>query len=156
MLSIIPCHPTELLIRKFYSCCGCNSGEGSVVDGWTWNASGCCPWNHQPGWPESRSVRASWRRSCHWPWRRIWGGTWWRRAVGAYQWGELVCTTQWLCSRGPGGWRLGWASRTSPCRASSRRCVTAQWRTRWRWSCTKGSPQRKSYHSSQHTPSPAQ
>lgn len=48
------------------------------------------------------------------------------------------------------------ASRTSPCRASLGRCATAPWRTRWRWSCTGGSPRRRSFRSSRRTPSPAQ
>lgn len=48
---------------------------------------------------------------------------------------------------------LCWVSRTSPCHVSLRRCVTALWRTRWRWSYTGGSPQRKSYRSSRRTPS---
>lgn len=51
---------------------------------------------------------------------------------------------------------LCWASRTSPCRAASGRCATAPWRTRWRWSCTEGSPRRRSCHSSRRRPSPAQ
>lgn len=51
---------------------------------------------------------------------------------------------------------LCWASRTSPCRASSGRCATAPWRTRSRWSCTEGSPRRKSCRSSRRTLSPAQ
>lgn len=57
--------------------------------------------------------------------------------------------------RGSPSTHLCWASRTSPCRASSGRCATALWRTRWRWSCTEGSPRRRSCRSSRRRPSPA-
>lgn len=39
---------------------------------------------------------------------------------------------------------LCWASRISPFHASSARCVKVRWKTRWRWSCTAGWPQRRS------------
>lgn len=105
-----PCR--KPLIKRFYSCCGCSSAGGSAVDGWTWSVSSCCLWSRRPGWPASKSVRASWRRSCRWPWRRTWGGTWWRRAAAACRWGGPACTTQWLYSRGPAGWTLQRGRRT--------------------------------------------
>lgn len=129
-LSPAPSSRRRLVIRRSYSCCGCSSVEGSAVDGWTWSASGCCLWSRRPGWPANRSVRASWRRSCRWPWRRTWGGTWWRRAAAACRWGGPACTIRWLCSRGPGGWRL---------RTERRRTVKQPTHASLSWHCLHSS-----------------
>lgn len=49
---------------------------------------------------------------------------------------------------------LCWASRTSPCHASSARCVRAPWTTLWRWSCRGDSLRKTSCRFFLRTPVP--
>ncbi len=92
--------------RRSYSCSWCSSVVDSEAAGWILSVWGCCLCCLRRRWLTSRTVRASWRRSCRLPWRMTSDGSWWPQEAAAYRLGAQGCRTQWHGSTSPADWKL--------------------------------------------------
>lgn len=83
----------------------------SGAAGWISSVWGCFLCCLRQRWPGSRTDRASWRRSCRWPWRTTSNGSWWPQEAAAYRLGVRECRKQWHGSTSPADWILQWHKR---------------------------------------------